>query len=108
MNQNLVAVLSKNNLDIPQRFLREPDKDDGNRWVEHTISGKNYLFTQPLTFTPYASVQACSARCHFCSENLRDLTSNQYASLIRPNAQYFEYLQRALTQLQGLPMSYSL
>ncbi len=73
--------------------MREPNRNDGNRWIEHTISGKKYLFTPPLTFTPYASIQACSTRCHFCSENLRDLTSNQYASLIRSSDQYFEHLQ---------------
>ena len=63
MNHNLATVLNKNNINVPEKVMREPSKDDDNRWVEHAIDGKRYLFAQPLTFTPYASAQACSARC---------------------------------------------
>ena len=86
---------------------REP-RDDSNRWRSHVIGGRRWQVIQPVTFTPYASVRPCSARCHFCSENLREKKSGLHASALRPSGQYFEQLQRALLQLQGLPLSYSL
>lgn len=63
---------------------------------------------QPVTFTPYAAARPCSARCRFCSENLRSRHSATPAALQRPGADYFEQLARALKQIEGLPLSYSL
>src|SRR5215472_17531127 len=44
--------------------LRLPTPD---RLREHQIGGRIWPLTQPITFTPFASARACSARCVFCS-----------------------------------------
>lgn len=89
--------------------LRSAPSSDRVRWHEHTINSSTYRFTQPLTLTPYASARACSARCRFCSENLRDgSVPANVASSLRPGADYFHALRRALAVLKGLPLSYSL
>ncbi|MET0334918.1 MAG: hypothetical protein ABW190_11650 [Rhizobacter sp.] len=89
--------------------LRSAPPTDHERWHEHTIDGTAYRFTQPLTLTPYASSRPCSARCRFCSENLRSGAEQGVpASLLRPGADYFSVLRQALAQLKGLPLSYSL
>ena len=108
MRQNLVSILNNQNIDIPNIILREPMLDDHDRWVRHSIMSKEYVFSQPITFTPYASVNACSARCSFCSENLRGIKSAKHTSLLRPKDNYFSHLEKTLSELQNLPMSYSL
>ncbi len=108
MIKNLAAILNDRNLNVPIVVLREPELNDKKRWITHSIKEREYTFVQPITFTPYASVKACSARCHFCSENLRELSSKQYSSLLRPKEKYFDQLSEVLSYLRGLPMSYSL
>ncbi len=112
---------------IPQTVMRVPAMDDASRWLNHGIGGVAYRVAQPITFTPYASARPCSARCQFCSENLRDqprtasepasghqsgphssVHSSSHSSLLRPQQAYFTQLACALTQLRGLPLSYSL
>jgi len=89
--------------------LREPGADDADRWVSHVLAGQRRRFAQPLTFTPYASARACSARCRFCSETLIDDTAaGPMSASLRPGAGYFDALRRALRALQGVPLSYSL
>lgn len=89
--------------------LREPPLADETRWVRHQIVGRDHRFAQPLTFTPYASAQACSARCRFCSETLQDGSSaGVMAATLRPGPGYFADLRAALTALHGVPLSYSL
>jgi hypothetical protein len=89
--------------------LREPDADDAQRWITHTLGGVARRLAQPLTFTPYASARACSARCRFCSETLIDDTaSGPMSATLRPGPDYFALLRRALHALQGVPLSYSL
>ena len=89
--------------------LREPPADDSRRWHVHTVAGRTIRFAQPLTFTPYAAAQPCSARCRFCSETLVDETaSGPVAAGLRPAADYFDTLRRALSTLRGVPLSYSL
>ena len=63
---------------------------------------------RPITFTPYASARPCSARCTFCSENLRTTGAGRAAATLRPRIDYFDALRAALAQLPGLPLSYSL
>ena len=104
----LSDVLSLHHDKIPHIVQREPDDQDVNRWVRHQIGEHEHQIALPVTFTPYASVRPCSARCHFCSENLRELHNSQHASVLRPDANYFPQLAMALEQLQGLPISYSL
>lgn len=87
---------------------RAPPADDATRWHTQRIGERMRRFALPLTFTPYASVQACSARCRFCSENLRVQHGGTAAATLRPGGSYFDALQRALQQLVGIPLSYSL
>ncbi len=62
----------------------------------------------PVTFTPYASTRPCSARCVFCSENLRKQDAGVHSSRLRPSDSYFSELSHALAALRGLPMGISL
>lgn len=92
---------------LPLRRRLPPD-DDATRWVSHVIGGRQYRVAQPITFTPYAAARPCSARCTFCSENLRETGAGRAAATLRPRADYFDALRGALAQLRGLPLSYSL
>lgn len=94
--------------EIPRIVRREPTDQDIDRWIMHQIGDDEHQIALPVTFTPYASATPCSARCHFCSENLRELHSQQPASTLRPGKNYFSMLTLALQQLQGIPLSYSL
>ncbi|MCR6476591.1 hypothetical protein NU688_10535 [Variovorax sp. ZS18.2.2] len=87
---------------------RTPLAHEAARWHMHTIGGVERRFAQPITFTPYASVQPCSARCSFCSENLRKTDGGTPASRLRPAPDYFDGLARALRALRGVPLSWSL
>jgi hypothetical protein len=87
---------------------RAPPLDDPSRWRAHRIGERTYRVAQPITFTPYAAATPCSARCRFCSENLRSIEGGTAASLLRPQTDYFDALRGALQQLHGLPLSYSL
>ncbi|MGH8082474.1 MAG: hypothetical protein ACREP7_18005, partial [Lysobacter sp.] len=92
----------------PQLARRAPVEHDLTRWHPHRIAGRDYRFAQPITFTPYAAVRPCSARCRFCSETLQPVEAGTMAQTLRPGADYFETLSRALAQLRGLPLSWSL
>lgn len=90
-------------------LLREPPATDPSRWISHAIDGVSHRFAQPLTLTPYAAVRACSARCRFCSETLRDEREmGRMAAALRPGSRYFAHLRAALALLEGLTLSYSL
>lgn len=93
---------------ILHTILRAPDLDDSSRWVQHVIGDQLHVLAQPITFTPYAAAKPCSARCLFCSENLRRFGAETSASSLRIGEHYFRQLQDALDQLRGLPMAYSL
>jgi hypothetical protein len=88
--------------------LRAPDPHEAARWHPHTLGGVHRRIAQPVTFTPYASVQPCSARCGFCSENLRKADGGMPAARLRPDDGYFDGLARALRALHGVPLSWSL
>lgn len=92
---------------LPLRRRLPPD-DDATRWVSHVIGGRRHRVAQPITFTPYAAARPCSARCRFCSENLRETDAGHAAATLRPRVDYFDALRGALAQLRGLPLSYSL
>ncbi|MFM9928019.1 hypothetical protein VLK31_33965 [Variovorax sp. H27-G14] len=93
---------------VGQVAMRAPDAEEGARWHTHTLGGVQRRFAQPITFTPYAAVQPCSARCGFCSENLRKADGSAAASRLRPAPGYFDGLARALHALRGVPLSWSL
>lgn len=93
---------------VGQVAMRAPDAGEGLRWHTHRLGGVPRRFAQPITFTPYASVQPCSARCGFCSENLRKADGSIAASRLRPGTGYFDGLARALRALRGVPLSWSL
>jgi hypothetical protein len=93
---------------VGQLIRRAPPLHEAARWHTHTIGGAERRFAQPITFTPYASVRPCSARCSFCSENLRKTEGGTPASRLRPATDYFEGLARALRALRGVPLSWSL
>lgn len=76
--------------------------------VEHEIGGRRYEVALPITFTPFAAVQPCSARCRFCSETLVHRDAGALAATLRPGPGYFDGLERALAELRGLPLGVSL
>jgi len=92
----------------PQLARRAPGEHDAARWREHRIGARRYRVAQPVTFTPYAAARPCSARCLFCSENLRSADGGALAQSLRPGPDHFERLSAALAQLRGLPLSWSL
>ncbi|WP_425508003.1 hypothetical protein [Tahibacter caeni] len=93
---------------LAELALRAPPCDDAARWRRVQIGERRWLCAQPITFTPYASAQPCSARCGFCSENLRHVAASSAAATLRPAAGYFDGLARALALLRDLPLSWSL
>jgi hypothetical protein len=89
-------------------WRRVPSLHDASRWCDHAIGERTWRVAQPVTFTPYASARPCSARCRFCSETLRTHVGGTSPDTLRPGADYFAALRDALSQLRGLPLSYSL
>ena len=105
----LDAVIQRYQHDLATTVFREPHPEDASRWHQQRIGERTWRVAQPVTLTPYAAVQPCSARCRFCSENLRENgDTGTHASLLRPGMNYFNQLQTALMALRGLPLSYSL
>lgn len=92
----------------PQLARRAPVEHERHRWHRQRIGGRDYRVAQPVTFTPYAAVRPCSARCRFCSETMRPIDGGTMAQTLRPADDYFDMLARALAQLRGLPLSWSL
>lgn len=80
----------------------------GSRLVEHRFDGRLWPVAQPVTFTPFASARACSARCVFCSETLWHKDSRILSASLRPGPGYFEGLGAVLDALRGLPLGISL
>ena len=75
---------------------------------EHELGGRKWAVALPVTFTPFASAQPCSARCVFCSETLWPRDSQRLAASLRPAPRYHEGLAQALAALRGLPLGLSL
>lgn len=71
------------------------------------IKDQLYNIQLPITFTPYAAAQPCSARCWFCSENLRfdDHTGSNALKMID---QYHLHLDKVLNELISIPLGLSL
>ncbi|PPU18650.1 hypothetical protein [Xanthomonas arboricola] len=92
----------------PSLRRRVPQQDESSRWHALRIGERAYRAALPITLTPYASVRPCSARCGFCSENLRQHRGGPAAAMLRPGPDYFAQLRAALQLLHGVPLSYSL
>lgn len=75
---------------------------------EHSLFGQDRVFSDPLTFTPFAAARPCSARCHFCSETLRHRGQKRLAASLRPTAGYHDRLTAVLAELKGLRLGLSL
>lgn len=73
------------------------DFPDGQAWV-----------AQPVTFTPFASVRACSARCGFCSEALVRRNQGWPAASFRPGADYHRSLADCVALLARVHMGLSM
>lgn len=104
----LGSALARRLLADGLELIQRAPGEEAQRWRQHTLGGQPYQFAQPLTFTPYAASNPCSARCHFCSENLRRTDGSPAPAMLRPQADYFTGLQRVLGEMRGLPRSYSL
>lgn len=102
------ALLQTLRTRVARVIHRLPEADDPTRWHALTLNGRVWRLARPITFTPYASARPCSARCAFCSENLRTERGGVPAARLRPDAGYFAGLRRALAALRGLPLSWSL
>jgi len=72
------------------------------------VGEKTRRFVLPITLTPFASVQPCSARCVFCSETLIPSDAAELSATLRPQPDYFDAFRAALAQLRLLPMGISL
>ncbi|MEB2181184.1 hypothetical protein VDS28_05070 [Xanthomonas campestris pv. campestris] len=102
------SVLATLRAAAPAIEQRVPAAHDADRWHALEIGGRRYRAALPITLTPYASVRPCSARCGFCSENLRSQSGGVAAAQLRPGPAYFDHLRQVLQLLAGVPLSYSL
>ncbi len=93
---------------VPNLQRRVPLQADSSRWHALQIGARRYRVALPITLTPYASVRPCSARCGFCSENLRQHAGGLAGAMLRPGPDYFAQLRAALQLLHAVPLSYSL
>lgn len=78
------SVLATLRAAAPAIEQRVPAAHDADRWHALEIGGRRYRAALPITLTPYASVRPCSARCGFCSENLRTQSGGVAAAQLRP------------------------
>jgi len=100
-------LLELDNLPVGRRSL------PGLNIAEYPLAGPAALqpaikVALPITFTPYASTQPCSARCVFCSENLRAQGTGKHSSQLRPEADYLARLNVALQAISAVPLGLSL
>ena len=72
------------------------------------LDGVPRTFSQPITLTPFASAQPCSARCRFCSETLVHRGATRLSATLRPGPDYGAILERTLGHLTPLPLGLSL
>ncbi len=89
---------------LPVRCTRP----DPRNVVEHLLGGRAVSFSPHVTFTPFASARACSARCVFCSETLVARGSRTLAASLRPTRAYGALLRRALAALRGVRFGVSI
>lgn len=95
----LVEYFKTNSIKLFQRNFNPPQK--------FSIGGEDYYIQLPITFTPYAAAEPCSARCWFCSENLR-FDSHKGANSLKQINNYHFFLSKALDNLLKVPLGLSL
>ncbi|MCC6954727.1 MAG: radical SAM protein, partial [Deltaproteobacteria bacterium] len=91
-----------NNIEIPNRIVCSQST------VRHVIGATLRDVAMPVTFTPFASVEPCTARCRFCSEALVYKHSTRLSATLRPASDYGRKLRRVLAELRGLRVGLSL
>jgi hypothetical protein len=84
------------------------DKVGGGATLWHAVGGKMVQFHQPITFTPFAAAQPCSARCRFCSETIVTTTTTTLAASLRPGPTHRAALAAALDSVRPVPIGLSL
>jgi hypothetical protein len=96
---------------LPEKFRQLgliPNIVKSHEKVKHQINHSLYEIGLPVSFTPFASVKVCSARCQFCSETLIHQHASQLSSSLRPSASYAKQLRTAMRELIGLKCDLSL
>ena len=74
----------------------------------YNLAGVPKKVARPITFTPFASVEPCTARCHFCSETLIYKKATQLSATLRPGKDYFPLLKNAYYSTSEIPKGLSL
>ena len=74
----------------------------------YNLAGVPKKVARPITFTPFASVEPCTARCHFCSETLIYKKATQLSATLRPGKDYFPLLKNAYYSTGEIPKGLSL
>lgn len=97
-----------------EKFLNEfsqqwPMITEKSVWVKKfRFLNQEHHVALPVTFTPFASVEPCTARCTFCSETLIYKHSTQLSANLRPGTQYMDQLAQALAYVREVPVGVSL
>lgn len=76
--------------------------------ASYNLAGATKRVARPITFTPFASVEPCTARCHFCSETLIYKKATQLSATLRPGKDYFPLLKNAFEVTGQIPKGLSL
>lgn len=74
----------------------------------YLLAGAQRKVARPVTFTPFASVEPCTARCHFCSETLLYKKATKLSATLRPGDKYFDHLECAFDATGKIPKGLSL
>ncbi len=101
------SLLNQSSLLPLIRKLGIPLRSRPQQLLDTLINDRPYQIQLPITFTPYAGSKPCSARCGFCSENLRFANFKAAAQLPMPE-NYHQLLASALTQIIHIPLGLSL
>jgi hypothetical protein len=93
---------------LPERFRTVAVIEKSQIVAQHSIGGETRKIAMPVTFTPFASVKPCTARCQFCSEALVHKEATVLSASLRPKSTYGHQLRRAFQELRGLSVGLSL
>ncbi len=74
----------------------------------HKIGSDERKVARPITFTPFASKEPCTARCQFCSEALIYKHATQLSASLRPGLDYFKQLSQAFSFVGNIAKGLSL
>lgn len=88
-------------------IVKDKGVDEADLVKENLFNKELNLFKE-ASFTPYFSAQPCSARCWFCSENLKYKNEARCNSQLRPIDKYSMILDKTLSQLRNISMNLSI